>query len=772
VGARREEQWLTEPIDEFFVTRAATLRPVGDLELASIDEVDPGVLLALFDAQAQSRHLDFAARWLQSKGRGYYTIASAGHEANAVVALTTRLTDPALLHYRAGAFYAARAAMYREAPPVGARGPEVDPIRDVLLGLVAAAAEPMSGGRHKVFGHPKLSIIPQTSTIASHLPRAVGLAYALGLPPYRDYRPPWPDDAIVVCSFGDASVNHSTAQGALNAAAFLTHRDIDVPILFVCEDNGFGISTPTPAGWVLRALGRFAEFEYMAVDGVDPVRTLRNTSAIVDTVRATRRPGVLHVRSVRLMGHAGADVESAYRSRSQVAADYERDPLLATASALVDRTIMNADEVIARYEAMRDQVMAEAAAVLEAKGLDSRDAVMAPLAMPSPGPARIPRARHASRSAPTVSERAAVWAGRPPEKSGRLTLGQAINAALTDALITYPQAAVFGQDVAAKGGVYGITRGLRKRFGPRRVFDAILDEQTILGTGLGMALAGRLPIPEIQYLAYLHNAEDQLRGEGASLRFFSAGQYQNGMVVRVAGLAYQHGFGGHFHNDNSLAVLRDIPGIVVCVPSHPYEAPALLRSCIELADRDGRVCVFVEPIALYHSRDLFREGDQLWTATYRPPWPTGIDPHAATPTDRPLGSVRTYGEGPDLLIVTFGNGVPMSLRAARTIAESAIASTVLDLSWICPLPVTELLEVAAGFDHVLVVDETRASGGVSEAVIAALVDAQWPGRVVRVASADSFVPLGPAAAHVLLSEEEIVAAARALLRLRAGPSFD
>ena len=178
------------------------------------------------------------------------------------------------------------------------------------------------------------------------------------------------------------------------------------------------------------------------------------------------------------------------------------------------------------------------------------------------------------------------------------------------------------------------------------------------------------------------------------------------------------------------------------------------------------MCVFLEPIALYHARDLFREGDQLWTATYRPPWPTGLDPHAVSPTARPLGSVRAYGEGPDLLIVTFGNGVQMSLRAARTIAESAIASTVLDLTWLAPLPTAELLDVAKEFDHVLVVDETRRSGGVAESVLATLVDAQWAGRAGRVTSADSFVPLGPAAEHVLMSEDDIVTAARALLRLR------
>jgi 2-oxoisovalerate dehydrogenase E1 component len=758
---------LSEPIDEFFVGRAETLRPVGDAPPAGSDGVDAAVLLALFDAQAQSRHLDLAARWLQSKGRGYYTIASAGHEANAALGMATRVDDPALLHYRSGAFYAARAAKYLEAR--GATGGRtVDPVRDVLLGFVAAAADPMSGGRHKVVGHPALNIIPQTSTIASHLPRAVGLAFSLGLPsPPRAAGPPWADDAIVICSFGDASVNHSTAQGAFNAAAYLTYRGIAAPILFVCEDNGIGISTPTPAGWVVRALGRFAEFEYMAADGSDPVRLLRDTLAAVDLVRETRRPGVLHLRTVRLMGHAGSDVESAYRSRAQIAAGYERDPLLATAACLVDRRILDPAEVVARYESIRDDVMAEAVAVLDAPTLDSREAVTRPLTPLHPAVPQPRSARHSSPGPmPTVSERAAVWGGKPPEKIGRLTLGHAINAALTDALITHPNAAVFGQDVAAKGGVYGVTRGLRKRFGALRVFDAILDEQTILGTALGMALSGRLPIPEIQYLAYLHNAEDQLRGEAASLRFFSAGQYQNGMVVRIAGLAYQKGFGGHFHNDNSLAVLRDIPGIVVCVPSHPHEAPALLRTCVELAERDGTVCVFVEPIALYHARDLFREGDALWTATYRPPWPTGLDPRAESPTARPLGSVRAYGEGPDLLIVTFGNGVPMSLRAARTIAESAIASTVLDLTWLAPLPTAELLEVAAGFDHVLVVDETRATGGVAESVMAALTDAQWPGRMARVVSADSYVPLGPAAGHVLVSEEEIVTTARALLRLR------
>ena len=135
-------------------------------------------------------------------------------------------------------------------------------------------------------------------------------------------------------------------------------------------------------------------------------------------------------------------------------------------------------------------------------------------------------------------------------------------------------------------------------------------------------------MPEIQYLAYLHNAADQIRGEAATLSFFSQGQYRNPMVVRIAGLAYQRGFGGHFHNDNALASLRDIPGLVIACPARPDDAAAMLRTCLAAAEADGRVCVFLEPIALYHTRDLAEPGDGGWLAPYQPPgdWPAGHVP--------------------------------------------------------------------------------------------------------------------------------------------------
>ncbi len=720
---------MTEAIDEHFLASVASWTSAPQVRRTG----DAARLAVTFRAQLLSRHVDFAARWLQGQGEGFYTIGSAGHESNAAVALALRPTDPALLHYRSGAFFLARAMQAGEA----------DPVDDMLAGVVAATSDPISGGRHKVVGSKKLNIIPQTSTIGSHLPRAFGLAYALGQDANRST---WPSDAVVVASIGDASVNHSTTLGALNAASYLAFQRMRVPLLVVCEDNGIGISTTSPPGWVEQSLRSISGFEYATADGTRTDEVLDVTDELVASVRTRRRPAILHLRTVRFMGHAGSDAEIAYRPAREIEADFERDPLLASARLLVDLGELRPADVLDQYERARADVMGAAKRFAGSRRLGTFAEVIEPIALTAP---------ESTIVSATDDRRRAIFAGRLPEEAGPMTLAQTITASLKDALAARPGAVVFGQDVGRKGGVYGLTRGLQKAFGPSRVFDTLLDEQTILGTALGMALAGHLPIPEIQYLAYLHNAEDQLRGEAATLRFFSNGQYENGMVIRIAGLAYQKGFGGHFHNDNSVAVLRDIPGLVVAVPSHPMDAGALLRTCLALAD-DGAVCVFVEPIALYHQPDLHGPADGLWLSEYSPPSAWDVDHQA-------LGEVRVHGHGTDCLLVTFGNGVPMSLRAAQALATSGIKTSVLDLQWLAPLPAAALLAAASTFDHVLVVDETRAGGGVSESVLAALVDGGYRGEIGRVTSADSFVPLGPAADAVLLSEFDIIDAVSTLL---------
>jgi 2-oxoisovalerate dehydrogenase E1 component len=706
--------------------------------------LDDQQLLGLFDAQAGSRHLDLAARYLRAEGRGFYTIGSAGHESNAAVAAALRPTDPALLHYRSGAFYLARAAQV----------PGSQPLQDVLLGLVGAADEPIAGGRHKVFGHHDLAVIPQTSTIASHLPRAVGVAFSIGRAAKLGVPGAWPRDAIAVASFGDASASHSTAAGAINAACRTAYAGLPVPLLLVCEDNGLGISVRTPDGWIAAAHSGRPSLAYFSADGSDPQACHDAAAAAVSHVRDARSPAFLHLRTVRFLGHAGSDAEISYRTEAEIEGDYARDPLLGTARLLVSAGVLSPRQVADRYEAIRAQVRELADKAASHPKLSSRAEVIAPLAPRQPD-----QVARLAATAAAPGDRRRAFGEKLPEDAGPLTLADTINRSLADALACYPEMLAFGEDVGRKGGVYGLTRGLSRRFGAGRVFDTLLDEQSILGLGLGAGLSGLLPVPEIQYLAYLHNAEDQVRGEAASLQFFSAGQYRNPMVVRVAGLAYQKGFGGHFHNDNAVGVLRDIPGLVVAVPSRAQDAAAMLRTCLAAARADGTVSVFLEPIALYHTRDLHQPGDGGWLSPYLGPqrW---ADEHV------PVGSGRVYaseGLRDDITLVTFGNGVPMSLRVARGLAADGIGARVFDLRWLAPLPAAQVLAEAERTGRVLVVDETRRSGGVSEGVITALADGGFRGRVARVAAADSYVPLGDAANLVLVTEPEIEAAARRLL---------
>jgi 2-oxoisovalerate dehydrogenase E1 component len=658
------------------------------------------------------------ARTLQQEGLGFYTIGSAGHEGNAMIAMALRTNDPALLHYRSGGFYVARARQVTGSTPV----------RDVLQGLMGLADEPIAGGRHKVFGHPDLAIIPQTSTIASHLPRAVGLAIALHRAHRLKVEFEWPEDAIVVCSFGDASANHSTAAGAINTALATAFRGLPVPILFVCEDNGFGISVPTPGGWIEAAYGSRPGLTYLDADGSDPAAAWPVIKKGVDAVRDRRRPVFLHLRTVRFGGHAGSDAEISYRKPRDIEVDYARDPLLATASGLRAMGASAAD-ILACYDGIRHEIDDEAGRLKHKPRLSSAAEVMAPIAP-----------RHPARVAETVH---ALRATQSADKTKPRTLAESINATLDELLAADPRVIVFGEDVGVKGGVYGVTTRLARKYGAARVFDTLLDEQAILGLGLGAGLAGLIPIPEVQYLAYLHNAEDQLRGEGATLPFFSRGRFTNPMVVRIAGLGYQKGFGGHFHNDNAVAVLRDIPGIVVACPARADDAAAMLRTCVAAAITDSTLSVFLEPIALYHRRDLYEAGDQAWLTVDH-------DEHV------PIGRTRSYGsESAVLTMISFGNGVPMSLRVARRLATVGIAAQVLDLRWLSPLPMEDILAAARSTGRVLVVDETRHSGGVGEGVVTALVEGGFTGPIQRVASQDSFVPLGSAAEYVLLGEDEI-----------------
>ncbi|MCX7889498.1 MAG: thiamine pyrophosphate-dependent enzyme [Rhodobacteraceae bacterium] len=726
-----------ETVHEAFLARTLSRElPAGR---APHGPLEPALAREIFRAQCRSRALDRVARAMQRAGQGFYTIGSSGHEGMAAVAAALRVDDMAFLHYRDAAFQLARAAL---------AGGEGDPVMDMLLSFAASAEDPISGGRHKVLGSRRLCIPPQTSTIASHLPKAVGAAYSIA--PARRQRPALAslrEDGVVMCSFGDASVNHSTAQGAFNTAAWTSFQGVPLPILFVCEDNGIGISTRTPKGWIEAAFRARPGLGYVAADGLDLYDTYRAATEAVAQARTGRRPVFLHLRMVRLYGHAGADVQTAYMTRAEIEAEEANDPLLHSVRLLEAAGVLTVGEARDLYLSETAEVERKAGLATARPRLRTAAEVMASI---------IPPARRAAPSnGPAPEARAAAFAGELAAMGEPQPMSRLLNWALADLMLECPEIVLMGEDIGRKGGVYGVTQKLQARFGAGRVIDTLLDEQSILGLAIGMAHNGFIPVPEIQFLAYLHNAEDQLRGEAATLPFFSNGQFANPMVVRIAGLGYQKGFGGHFHNDNSLAVIRDIPGVILACPSDGAEAVRLLRECVRLAREENRVVVFLEPIALYPMRDLHAPKDGLWMRRYPPPG------ERAT-----AGEVGITGEGRDLALVTFGNGVLLCRQALPQLSARGIAARIVDLRWLSPLPTRSLLAALDGVGRVLVVDETRRSGGVSEGVMTLLAEAGIPGAA-RLAAEDSFIATGPAYAATLPSAEGIAAAAVDLCRGRA-----
>jgi len=725
--------------------RRADAAPAAGEAILDGSALDARGFRELFESQLISRHLDLMARVLRVQNKVFYTIGSSGHEGNAMVARLARHTDPAFLHYRSGGFMAER---FRKLPGM-------DPVMDSALSFAASKDDPASGGRHKVWGSKPLWVLPQTSTIASHLPKAFGTAVAIEQARRIGHQLPIPDDSIAICSFGDASSNHATAQTAFNAAAWTAYQKLPAPILFVCEDNGIGISVKTPEGWVARNFRDRADLDYFYADGLDLAAGYGDVQRAVEHCRRTRRPTFLHLRTTRIMGHAGTDFEIEWRSIEELVAVEAGDPLLRSAAIALESGLMTQQEVLALYEETRKKCFAAAEDADRRPRLTDLADVMAPLAPYTPDAVKAEAERF-----DYADKRLQVFGGEAklPEKQAPRHLAIQINQALHDLFAKYPEALLFGEDVAQKGGVYTVTKGLQKAFSGRRVFNTLLDETVILGLAQGFANMGMLPLPEIQYLAYFHNACDQIRGEAASLQFFSNGQYRNPMLMRIASLGYQRGFGGHFHNDNSITALRDIPGLVVGCPSRGDDAATMLRTLAALAKVDGRVCAVLEPIALYMAKDLHEPGDGGWLTEYPSPEQA-----------MPLGEGRVYlpesgGEGDDLVIFTFGNGVPMSLRAARAIeARHGWKVRVVDLRWLVPLNEAFIREQAASARRILIVDEGRRSAGVGEGIVTAIVEGGYGARPFRrVVGADTFTPLAGAAFLVIPSEEQIIAAADSL----------
>ena len=703
--------------------------PQTNLHLSQTN-IRPTELISIFESQVLSRHIDLKARLLKDEGKCFYTIGSSGHEGNAVFGKVFPTTDMAFLHYRSGPFFIERSKQVAGTTP----------IYDLALSFMASSEDPISGGRHKVIGSERLNIPPQTSTIASHLPKAVGTAFSIDRAKDLDI----PEsklkyDSIVLCSFGDASVNHATALSAFNTASWISSQGGHVPIIFICEDNGTGISVSTDKKWIEQNFNNRQDIHYIQTDGLHLIDLIIKSREVENDCRMNRSPIFLHMKTVRLMGHAGSDVEMGYRTLSEIQATEFNDPLLHSARILIENQCLSSEDILALYNSSRDQVNHVFNATIVRPKLETAADVMKSITAN--------QIKRTSPNQPIQSVRKEIFGKEFNRMSHPQNMAKLINYALSDIMLRYQNTIVFGEDVAQKGGVYHVTADLYRQFGIRRVFNSPLDETSIIGFGLGFAHNGFIAIPEIQFLAYLHNAEDQLRGEAATLPFFSKGQFINPMVLRVPGLAYQKGFGGHFHNDNSLTIFRDIPGLILAVPSNGADAVMMLRTAVREAYENGRVVVFVEPIALYMTKDLYKPKDGKWRFQY-----------PSIKEKIPVGEFATYGNGRSLTIITFGNGLYLSLQAKKAIEKKLKKKIkVIDLRWLSDINIKQLLNAIGTCKKVLIVDECRRSGCYGEGIFNRLMDESTkPLNIKLHAAEDSFISLGEAATATLPSKESII----------------
>ena len=721
----------TEIIDKNFTLRVSSAEfPESHLN-HNFDYLDfnKNKLIQIFESQVTSRHIDIKARLLKDKGKCFYTIGSAGHEGNAVFGNIFPYTDMAFLHYRSGPFFIERSKQINKTTP----------IYDLALSFMASSDDPISGGRHKVIGSKELNIPPQTSTIASHLPKAVGAAFSIDRSANLDLvENKIVPNSIVLCSFGDASSNHASALSAINTASWISAKGGNVPIIFICEDNGLGISVKTEEHWIQQNFSNKPYLNYIKVDGLNLFDLIKKSKQAERISRLERKPVFLHMKTVRLMGHAGSDVESGYQTLDKIEEAESNDPLLHSARILIENKLLDKDSVLTIYENTRNQVNHVFNYSLNRPKLETAAQVMTSISQ-NQNPYLIPEC-------PAEEIRNQVFGKEYRRIDMPQHMAKLINYALCDLLLRYPNTLIFGEDVAKKGGVYHVTADLHKKFGSRRVFDSPLDETSIIGFGIGFGHNGFIPIPEIQFLAYFHNAEDQLRGEAATLAFFSEGQFSNPMVLRIPGLAYQKGFGGHFHNDNSLTIFRDMPGVILAVPSNGLDAVKMLRTAVREASTSGRVIVFIEPIALYMMKDLHNEKDGKWSFTY-----------PKQNEEIPIGKFKSYGLGNALTIITYGNGLYLSLQAKKIIEETTKKEIkVIDLRWLSDIDYPALVNEMNLCKKILIIDECRKIGCHGEGIFYELSKKMTTKVKIKLhAAKNSYISLGVAATATLPSRESI-----------------
>ncbi len=596
--------------------------------------------------------------------------------------------------------------------------------REMFLGSVGAVDDPASGGRQMPshWGHKALNIFTTSSPTGSQFLQAVGAAEAGlraeqgGLQEALGIR----SDEVVLVSTGDGTCSQGEFWEAISNAV-----NLRLPVVFLVEDNGYAISTPSevqyPGGNVAALLRGYEAHGLLVldeVDGCDPIASYEALQAAADHARARKGPALVRAKVIRPYSHSLSDDEQLYKSKAQREAEALRDPVPTFAQVLV----ASGDLTDLQLQMLKDEIQAEVDAAW-----DEADAA------PSPRSGSYYEHLYSETVDPT-SRAFDTEATAGDQAVGSKTMIDLINTTLKQEMARDPRILVFGEDVAdasraeildevkGKGGVFKATHGLQRQFGAHRVYNAPLAEATIIGRAIGLAARGFKPVVEIQFFDYIWPAMQQLRNELPTIRWRSHGAFQSPMVVRVPIAGYLTG-GATYHSQCGESSFTHVPGLRVVCPSTALDAAGLLRTAIRCEDP----VLFLEPKHLY--RQTHNKGND--------PGPEFMIP---------FGKARTIREGASLSVITYGCTVHRALQAAREAEKQGISVEIIDLRTLNPYDWDAIAASVKKTHRVIVAHEDTLSWGYGSEMAARIADELFfhlDAPVRRVAAKDTWVAYHP-----------------------------